>query len=228
MSGFNGGAVAPIQIASNLTTTSAGYALDARQGRELERRLLTTNTPIAISSNEDLNNYVQNGVYYVPKQEIAATISNIPVQQSGRLVVFSCPVRESGDFNYGFQLYFNEHTGTIYMRNRRGYEPYWNDWTYINNPAAMIKRVNVSKSLTMSAMGETKFCNYSDVASDCTYNKLIGITPQNIQTGSNTVIDVLAYSDGIYIDSVSAFTNKKINLLVTYATAELPTATKNL
>lgn len=36
MSGFNGGAIAPIQVANNLTTTGIGYALDARQGAELK------------------------------------------------------------------------------------------------------------------------------------------------------------------------------------------------
>lgn len=40
MSGFNGGAVAPIQVANNLTTTGAGYALDARQGKALNDTLL--------------------------------------------------------------------------------------------------------------------------------------------------------------------------------------------
>ena len=215
-------------VVNNLTSTATDKPGSANMLRVLESMLLTTNTPTEIPSNADLNNYRQNGVYYVPNVATAETISNIPVQQSGRLVVFSCPARGSEDFNYGFQLFFEQHSGTIYVRNRRGYEPYWNDWTYINNPADMIKRVNVSKSITMSAMSDIKFCSYSDIADDCTYNKIIGITPQNIQTGAKTVIDVLAYSDGIYIDSVAAFTNKKINLLVTYATEALPTTSKVL
>ena len=215
-------------VVNNLTNTSTDKPGSANMLRVLESMLLTTNTPTEIPSNADLDNYRANGVFYVPNATSAATISNIPEQQSGRLVVFSSPTRGSESFNYGFQIYFTQHNGTIYTRTRRGYEPYWTNWTYINNPASMIKRVNVAKNVTMSAMGEIKFCSYSDIADDCTYNKIIGITPQNIQTGAKTVIDVLAYSDGIYIDSVAAFTGKTINLLVTYATEALPTTSKAL
>jgi hypothetical protein len=215
-------------VVNNLTSTATDKPGSANMLRVLESMLLTTNSPTEILTNADLNNYRQNGVFFVSSTAIAETITNMPVAQSGRLVVFSCPGRGSEDYNYGFQLYFEQHSGTIYMRNRRGYEPYWTNWTYINNPADMIKRVIVSKSVTVGAMGEVKICNYSDVASDCAYNTIIGITPQNIQTGANTVINVLAYSDGIYIDSVAAFTNRTISLLVTYATAALPTTTKAL
>ena len=71
MSGFNGGAVAPIQVANNLTTTSVGYALDARQGKELNdgkvnksdiiNNLTSTATdkPLSAAQGKALNDFAQ-------------------------------------------------------------------------------------------------------------------------------------------------------------------------
>ena len=52
MSGFNGGAVAPIQVVNNLTTTDAGYALDARQGKVLNDKIAFESTTISNTNLE--------------------------------------------------------------------------------------------------------------------------------------------------------------------------------
>lgn len=64
-------------------------------------------TRIAIQSNEDLNSFLTFGVYAVTSNAIAKTISNIPVQSAGRLIVSSGngSGKQSGTYTYILQEY---------------------------------------------------------------------------------------------------------------------------
>lgn len=62
---------------------------------------------IAIQADEDLNNYKDFGVYAVTSNAIAKTITNIPIQSAGRLIVSSGngSGKQSGTYTYILQEY---------------------------------------------------------------------------------------------------------------------------
>ena len=78
-----------------------------------------------------------------------------------------------------------------------------------------IKRIQVRKNVTIAQNAYVKFCNYSDVAADCVYEKVIAITPQ--AWSGNFIIAVQMYSSGIYVYSNEAMSGT-IGLQVTYYT----------
>ena len=204
-------------VVNDLTTpatTTTGKVLDARLGSKVSASRDTVLNETNVTSDTFILSLAPG--YY--KVVFGVDTTYLP-DKYGVLIV------AKSDDNYTGFVFTDTHGNCHYRVGRNDNSTWYYDW---QTCATAIKRVVVNKTVTMSAMGEIKFCNYSDVASDCAYNKVIGITPQNIQTGANTVIDVLAYSDGIYIDSVAAFTSKTISLLVSYATSELPTTIKDL
>lgn len=64
----------------------------------------------AIPENDDLNDYISEGVFYVPSNSVAETISNIPVSSAGKLIVMN---RDTGARL--FQIYISSENN-IYMR----------------------------------------------------------------------------------------------------------------
>ena len=62
---------------------------------------------VAIQSGEDVNNFLDFGVYAVTSNAIAGTIANIPVQSAGRLIVSSGngSGKRSGTYTYILQEY---------------------------------------------------------------------------------------------------------------------------
>ena len=112
MSGFNGGAVAPIQIANNLTTTSAGYALDARQGNVLDERLSSVEESISsittVGPAEQVDIDWQNAEP-LPFRSLCFTI---PIEQSGSGTPSSSNVRPFISKN-NFDIYYLKHPSAI-------------------------------------------------------------------------------------------------------------------
>lgn len=77
----------------------------------------------SIPSNADLNDYITAGVYKIAPTSITSTISNMPVQKAGKLVVLSgISVNE----DWFIQMYY-DHEGIIYVR-RRNNSPAWSEW----------------------------------------------------------------------------------------------------
>lgn len=108
-------------VVNNLTTTSSGYALDARQGKALNDAYTSLKSKMAmgghsshpqVPSGANLNSYIDTGTYVVMTDAIAQTITNMPRSASGTLYVL-----DQGASQYITQIYIPTTSVTmIYVR----------------------------------------------------------------------------------------------------------------
>lgn len=77
-----------------------------------------------------------------------------------------------------------------------------------------IKRIKVTKTVSISQNSSVKFCNYSNVAADCTFDNVISVTPDSWD--GSLLIAVRMYSDGIYVHASAAISSKPLALHVAY------------
>ena len=73
---------------------------------------------------------------------------------------------------------------------------------------------------------DTKLCNYNNIATDCSYNRLISVTPAF--WSDNTLVIPQAFTNGLYVYSNVSISNNNIGMLVSYSTSDLPITTNNL
>lgn len=90
---------------------------------------LNTEGADSVPENADFNAYITPGTYRVNNNTAATTISNMPVQQAGRLVVMKATTN-----NLYVQIYFarGSKAGTVFSRTKYNTEQ-WQDWICMSN-----------------------------------------------------------------------------------------------
>jgi hypothetical protein len=75
-------------------------------------------TPLTLKENEDADNYTDIGVFGVPSNTIAQTISNLPVNIAGKLIVLSSNGDDidTNQYKYLIQIYISLRGEHRYMR----------------------------------------------------------------------------------------------------------------
>lgn len=107
LSSLNSNKISTNKIANNLTTTTSGYVLDARQGQVLQDSFSTLNYTERIT---DFDTATTAGAYYY-----TANTSNAPSQGAGRMMVIKSPSSISG---WGAQLAFsNSNSPSMALRS---------------------------------------------------------------------------------------------------------------
>jgi hypothetical protein len=109
-----------LNVANNLTTTAAGSVLDARQGNELNNKILYSVFPVysgtSIGTATDFNSLVTPGVYTIYQDGIAQSSSNCPSTYAGKLCVFSLSGNPfTSAWQYGCQTY-KDRVGNEFVR----------------------------------------------------------------------------------------------------------------
>lgn len=106
------------------------------------RRAIKTMDQIGTSivSNSDLNNYQTGGTYYVINNGTAETISNIPIANSGKLIVLEIDINDGTKRQE--QIYITN-TNITFMRHR-DYSGSWSVW----------KRMAVLDDISPSQVGD--------------------------------------------------------------------------
>ena len=85
----------------------------------------------------------------------------------------------------------------------------------------LMKRViYTSNNLTISANDYVKVCDYSDLGTGVTYNNIVSVERYSSNMTGTTWFEV--YSDGIYVYSALAQTNKWIKLNVVLTSLNIP------
>lgn len=201
------GAIGNTSVASQLSTLSS----------KINSKTLTGGTPTKIPANSDLNNYKEPGVYYIETSADFASMTNTPALPSAgwqsRLIVFPSAGYSSGNITNGGQILWNNNGHIAYRTyTTSGGVGSFNAWQLISSS---ISRVKVTKSITISsAGGYTKMCDYTDIDADLAFSKILSVDFFGwVEDGLR---QVQAYSDGIYIYSTKAITNKNVQVLVTY------------
>lgn len=128
----------------------------------------------AIPSNADLNNYVNTGCYGIKTNDIAETISNIPLAIAGRLIISMSLGQESSNAGY------------VYLEQK--YIPYRTDYPiYVRN----IERAGTSAAYTYSDW-TIDFKDYSSPATGANFNNL---TAPGIYPLTTVTDDTAGYSN---------------------------------
>lgn len=110
--------------------------------------MITGSGSVVIPIGSDLNSYTSDGVFTVPYDATAATISNMPLVASGRLIVLGRPYEA-----YKLQVYISSSNAVIlYARNYNNGT--WTSWKVINIDASLIIHTNTA---TTSASGTASF-----------------------------------------------------------------------
>lgn len=117
------GAFPAANLINNLTTTEAGFGLDARQGKALDDKIAEINGSLGtfdfIPNGSDLNNYI-SGTYMIGN---TSELENAPDASWGILIAFG------KNSLYCVQLYFCvlDTQNNIYVRTRRETGE-WSSW----------------------------------------------------------------------------------------------------
>lgn len=120
-------------IANNLTTTTEGYALDARQGKVLDEKItginniLSGNLMAKGSIGSNANTYITNGSYmwYRPNDWSTLTFPN----EYGMLIVLSSGTTAS---SYVAQIAISFRDDKIYKRSSSNGGAEWSTWRTSN------------------------------------------------------------------------------------------------
>ena len=97
---------------------------------------LITTGQTEIPADSDLNNYKACGVYKISSGAIAATVSNIPVALSGKLLVIA-NTNAASDQLWKTQIYLPNHESALYLRSSSDNNgtQIWLSWTKLGGTA---------------------------------------------------------------------------------------------
>lgn len=123
------------ELENDFTQTEAGVnALDAAAGKTLKDEQDSINDVLDttvkrthgiknILPNDDLNTYTEEGEYYITADSVAETISNIPANLAGRLIV----EQSMADSGYKRQTYIT-YFADVFMRTTSNNGTSWTNW----------------------------------------------------------------------------------------------------
>ena len=90
-------------------------------------------TGVRIPANSNFNDYGSIGIYFVANQADSDTMTNIPVNKSGKLIVMALTDISS----WNMQIYVTNNADSIYRR-RQGNAGTWHSWVKVANDSELI------------------------------------------------------------------------------------------
>ena len=127
-----------------------------------------------ISENEDLNDYIDSGMYHCPWSAVAGTISNKPI---GNLA-FSLIVEKSAYVKQTFTVYTITNPRTFIRTSHvNDGTPVWGGWYEIplNSPSQWVSQ-NVGTYGTLYHNDALRLCDFYFYRKDFTPSKISGVT----------------------------------------------------